>query len=422
MQHTIPIAQLERQVGAQIHGMAQAVEACVHCGFCLAACPTYRVLGEEMDSPRGRILLMKSVLEGELEAQEAAPYIDRCLGCLACVTACPSGVKYERLLAPYREVAARRVKRPPLKRVQRRLCQETLPHPRRFRLAAGLGGVARPVQAALPGELRAMLGVLPRTQPPARPLPEVFPAAGARRARVALLAGCVQQVLAPEINWATLRVLARNGVETVIPQAQGCCGSILMHTGAGTEARRLARVNLAAFPRDVDAILTNAAGCGSGMKEYGSWFTGLPEEGAARAFAGLVRDVSEFLDELGVAPPSAWEQPVTAAYHDACHLAHAQGLREAPRRLLRQIPNLTLVEIADGDLCCGSAGTYNIEQPHIAGELGRRKAENILNSGGELVVTGNIGCMVQIRKHLGELGRPLPVYHLMELLAMAYML
>jgi glycolate oxidase iron-sulfur subunit len=420
MQHRIPVEQLEGQVGAQIHGMAQAVESCVHCGFCLATCPTYRVLGEEMDSPRGRILLMKSVLEGELDVQEAAPYIDRCLGCLACVTACPSGVKYEQLLAPYRAYAVRRVKRSPMQRVQRRLCNETLPHPGRFRLAAGLGGAARTVQGALPEELRAMLAVLPRSRPSARPLPEVYPAIGTRRSRIALLAGCVQQILAPEINWATLHVLARNGVETVIPRAQGCCGSILMHTGEAEEARRLARENLRVFPQDVDAILTNAAGCGSGMKEYGHWFAGLPEQEMAGAFAGRVQDVSEFLDELGLAEPPPLARPLKIAYHDACHLAHAQGVREAPRRLLRGIPNLALVEIAEAELCCGSAGTYNVEQPDIAASLGRRKTENLLNSGGEAVACGNIGCMVQIRKHLDALGQAFPVYHTLEVLARAY--
>ncbi len=420
MQHKIPVAQLERTIGPQIHAMRQAIESCVHCGFCLATCPTYTVLGEEMDSPRGRITLMKAVLEDEITVQEAAPYVDRCLGCLACVTACPSGVKYEGLLAPYRAYASRQVKRPFMKSVQRRLCRETLPYPDRFRLATGLGRTARLVQGAMPEELRAMLELLPERQPLAKPLPALYAAIGKPRARVALLVGCVQQTLAPEINWATLHVLAKNGVEVVIPQAQGCCGSILMHIGEQAEARRLARNNLKVFPQDVDAVLTNSAGCGSGMKEYGLLFAGLPDEGLAQAFVGRVKDVSEFLGELGIEALPALAQPLRVAYHDACHLAHAQGVREAPRRLLRQVPNLTLVEIAESDLCCGSAGTYNIEQPDIARALGRRKTENILRSGGEAVVTGNIGCMVQIRNHLDEVGKPLPVYHTMEVLEMAY--
>jgi glycolate oxidase iron-sulfur subunit len=270
-----------------------------------------------------------------------------------------------------------------------------------------------------------MLSLLPEGGAPARaslagPLPALYPAVGVRRARVALLAGCVQQALEPALNWATLRVLAVNGVETVIPPGQGCCGSILMHTGDQEEARRLAKDNLRVFPQDVDAILTNAAGCGSGMKEYGLLFAGLAEEEQARAFAGRVKDVSEFLAELGPETPSPLPRPLKVAYHDACHLAHAQGVREAPRRLLRLIPNLTLAEIAEAELCCGSAGTYNIEQPGIAARLGRRKADNILRTGCQAVVTGNIGCLVQIRNHLKMLGESLPVYHTVEVLAQAY--
>jgi glycolate oxidase iron-sulfur subunit len=230
----------------------------------------------------------------------------------------------------------------------------------------------------------------------------------------------VQDALAPEINWATLRVLARNGVEVIIPTEQACCGALLMHTGDHQEARQLARQNLTAFPTDVDAILTNAAGCGSGMKEYGLLFKGLEDESKAVEFARLVQDVSEFLAELGPVEAPPLPQPLRVAYHDACHLAHAQGIMEPPRRLLSTIPNLTLVEIADGGICCGSAGTYNLEQPEIATELGQRKALNILSSGGEAVVTGNIGCMVQIRNQLQAQGKALPVFHTFELLDMAY--
>jgi glycolate oxidase iron-sulfur subunit len=248
-----------------------------------------------------------------------------------------------------------------------------------------------------------------------------MPAKGPRRARVALLAGCVQQVLAPEINWATLRVLANFGVEVLIPQNQGCCGSILMHTGEEEKARQLALHNMRLFPADVDAILTNAAGCGSGMKEYPLLFVGRDDEGLARQFAGRVQDISEFLADLGPpGEPRSLPQPLKAAYHDACHLAHAQGIMEAPRHLLAAIPNLSLLEIADGNICCGSAGVYNLEQPQIAGELGQRKACNILESGAEAIVAGNIGCIVQIRNHLQELGKLLPVFHTMELLDLAY--
>lgn len=416
MRHTIPIDQL----GPTGATMAHAIEQCVHCGFCLPTCPTYVALGEEMDSPRGRILLMKSALEGELVVEETLPYIDRCLGCMACVTACPSGVPYHELLTPYRALAEEKRSRPVLDKLTRTMVRETLPYPTRFRLAALTGKLAAPFRKLLPASLSVMLSLLPESLPPAgKPLPRLYPAIGQRRARVAFLAGCVQQVLAPEINWATLRVLARNGVEVVIPEGQGCCGSLMMHTGEAAAARDLARRNLPVFPKDVEAILTNAAGCGSGMKEYGLLFTGEPEAEAAQAFAHRVRDVSEFLAELGmVAPPTP--VPVKAAYHDACHLAHAQRVVDAPRRLLRAIPQLTLLDIPEGELCCGSAGTYNIEQPQLADAIGQRKAHNILRTGAEMVVMGNIGCMVQIHTHLQKLGQPLPVLHTMELLDRAY--
>jgi len=420
MQHTIPLQQWVEQIGPQAEAMVHAIETCVHCGFCLPVCPTYQVLGEEMDSPRGRITLMKSALEGDLAVQEMEPFIDRCLGCLACVTACPSGVQYSELVTPFRAYARGQIKPHFMERVQHTLVKETLPYPGRFRSAAALGRLAQPFKHNLPNELQGMLAMLPERLPPARPLPELTPAIGPRKARVALLAGCVQQALAPEINWATLRVLARNGIEVVVPQGQACCGALLEHTGDLDQARSLARQNLGIFPADVDAILTNAAGCGSGIKEYGMLFKGMEEEAQALTFLGRVKDVSEFLANLGPLEPPPLPQPLKAAYHDACHLQHAQGITESPRRLLRLISNLTLLEVADAGLCCGSAGTYNLEQPEIASELGRRKAEGILRSGAEVVVTGNIGCIIQIRTHLQALGRSLPVYHTFELLDMAY--
>ncbi|HLF28298.1 MAG TPA: heterodisulfide reductase-related iron-sulfur binding cluster [Anaerolineae bacterium] len=416
MRHTIPVD----QIGAPGPAMVRAIEACVHCGFCLPACPTYRLMGEEMDSPRGRILLMKETLEGELRIDEAMPFIDRCLGCLGCVTACPSGVAYGELVTPFQAYAEARRTRSLASRMQRLLVRETLPYPGRFRWAAQLGKLVRPFSRWLPHELRSMLSLLPKRLPAARPLPALYPAAGQRRARVALLAGCIQQALAPEINWATLRVLSKNGVEVVIPSNQGCCGALLMHSGEDERARRFARRNLDAFPKDVDAVLTNAAGCGSGMRDYGLLFKGLPEQAAAEAFAQRVKDVSAFLDELGIQPPAPLPQSLKLAYHDACHLAHAQGVTQAPRHLLASIPNLTLVEIPDAELCCGSAGVYNIEQPEIAQRLGRRKAESILQTGAEAVAAGNIGCLVQIRAHLERLAQPLPVYHTFEILDRAY--
>jgi glycolate oxidase iron-sulfur subunit len=310
----------------------------------------------------------------------------------------------------------------------RTLVRETLPYPNRFRLAAATGPLARPFKPLLPRSLNTLLSLLPDHLPAAQPLPQVYPAQGQRRARVSLLAGCVQQVLAPEINWATLRVLARNGVEVSLPHGQGCCGSILMHTGDLSTARQLARQNFKTFSLDVDAILTNAAGCGPGMKDYALLFKGEHDEETARAFSHKVKDVSEFLDELGIVPPPSTPStstpspspPIKIAYHDACHLAHAQGLHAAPRRLLQQIPNLTLMEIPEGELCCGSAGTYNIEQPDLAAQIGQRKALNILSTDPQAVVTGNIGCIVQIGKHLAALGQPLPVVHTLELLDRAY--
>lgn len=397
--------------------MAEAVASCVHCGFCLPACPTYLALGEEMDSPRGRILLMKGALEGELSHEEVLPHVDRCLGCLACVTACPSGVEYGELLTPYREMTEKRRSRSTMEELTRTLTNQTLPYPGRFRAAAVLGRVSKVFKPFLPAALRTMLDLLPERLPPRVALPELAPAKGERRARVAFLNGCVQQVLAPQINRATVDVLTRNGVEVVTPPRQGCCGALSMHTGAADQARGLARRNFDAFDLSkVDAVVTNAAGCGSGMHEYPLLFAGEAEEQAAREFADKVQDVTVFLDALGIEPPPALSAPMRVAYHDACHLAHAQGVTDAPRRLLAAVPNLSLVPIPEGEICCGSAGSYNIEQPEIAAQLGQRKAEAILRTGAQAVVTGNIGCMTQIDSHLQRLGKPLPIFHTVELL------
>ena len=267
-----------------------------------------------------------------------------------------------------------------------------------------------------------MLGLLPEKLPATQPLPGIYPAAGTRRARVALLAGCVQQALDPGINWATLRVLAANGVETVIPEGQGCCGALDMHLGETKRGQAFARRNMGIFPRDVDAIITNAAGCGSGVHEYTQLFAGEPDYESAAAFAQAAKDITVFLAELGIVTPPPLPQPLKVAYHDACHLAHAQGVTQPPRTVLRSIPNLTLLEIPEGELCCGSAGTYNMEQPEIAGRLGQRKAANILRTGVDAVAAGNIGCLVQVATHLKVAGRPLPIYHTMQVLDMAYAL
>ena len=416
MLHEIKTGQLEPLA----EEMAAAIEQCIHCGFCLPTCPTHVVLGEEMDSPRGRIFLMKEVLEGSLEVEEAAPFIDCCVGCDACVTACPSGVRYDELITPYRAHAEERRERSLPDRLLRFVLAETLPYPRRFRTAARLGRLAKPLRRFAPERAAAMLSLVPDTLPKSRPLPELHPARGERRARVALLAGCAQQVLAPEINWATLRVLAANGVEVVIPREQGCCGALDLHGGRSDRAKAHARRNLRAFPDDVDAVVTNAAGCGSGVREYGLLFKGSDEEGEARALAERTVDVSVFLDGLGLKPPPALPEPLKLAYQDACHLAHAQAVRTPPRKLLDAIPGVTLLEPEDWELCCGSAGTYNIAQPEVAGDLGRRKAEALLATGAEAVATGNIGCLTQIQTSLRALGRDLPVMHTLQVLDRAY--
>jgi glycolate oxidase iron-sulfur subunit len=414
MQHRIPLDQL----GPHGRAMSDAVTACVHCGFCLPSCPTYQELGEEMDSPRGRIYLMKGVLEGALEAENVQPHIDRCLGCMACETACPSGVEYHKLLLPYRSTTEPRVSRSRAQRLARWLVMQTLPYPKRFRLAVQTGRWTRWLRPATPKTLRPMLDLLPDGLPTAQRLPELTPARGPRRARVALLTGCVQQVLEPAINQATVDVLARNGVDVVVPKQQGCCGALAWHIGEADAARRFARAIFRTFPEDVDAIVVNAAGCGSGMKEYPLMFAGLDDEDGARRLAERVVDVSVFLDRLGFLPPAPLSSPVRVAYHDACHLCHAQQVRAQPRRLLCSIEGLKLAELSDGERCCGSAGTYNIDQPEIAAELGRKKADAVRQTGCDLVATGNIGCMVQMRTHLAA-DAP-PVLHTMQVLSLAY--
>jgi glycolate oxidase iron-sulfur subunit len=413
VQHEIEIDRL----GPQGEAMASAISSCVHCGFCLPTCPTYLTMGEEENSPRGRIVLMKEVLEGELTVEEASSPIDNCLGCQACVSACPSGVEYGDLITAYRAYAEPRRSRPRGERAQRALISATLPRPRRFRFATRMGMLARPVARLAPARLRPMLELLPAKLARARALPSFTPAEGPRRGRVALLAGCAQRVLAPEIGWATIRVLARNGVETVVPPGQGCCGALAMHAGRERSARRDARRTIAAFA-GVDAVVTNAAGCGSGMREYPLLLAGEPDEGEARAFAERVVDVSAFLDELGMVAPRAPAAPLRVAYHDACHLAHAQGIRDAPRRLLAAAGH-EVVTPDEAEICCGSAGTYNLERPETAAELGRRKAERLLATEPDLIAAGNIGCLTQIRTHLAP-SADVETLHTVEILDRTY--
>lgn len=419
MQHLID----PQRWGPSGEAMVEAVEGCVHCGFCLPACPTYQELGEEMDSPRGRILLMKEALEGNIPFSEVDPYVDRCLGCLACEPACPSGVAYHRLLHPFRQHAREAGTGSAVRRLRRGALHTVLASSRLFRLSlrgARLGALLAPF---LPPPLRNLLEwsrELPWPLPARSSLPERIAAAAPLRARVALLTGCAQSVLAPEISAAAIRVLTANGVEVVVPAAQRCCGSLALHDGFLDKARVLARRTLDCFPEDVDAVVTTTAGCGSGMLEYPELLAGCAEEEAAAKLASKVQDVHVFLQELGLIVPPPLPAELVTAYQDPCHLLHARGIESQPRSLLQAVGNLRLVEIGDGGVCCGSAGTYNLEQPEMARRLGEKKATRIAATGAEIVASGNIGCMVQIRRHLSSIGNPLPVVHTIELLDRAY--
>jgi glycolate oxidase iron-sulfur subunit len=423
MRHAIDVERWRQAGEPAAAGMAAAVESCVHCGFCLPVCPTYQELGEEMDSPRGRIVLMKGALEGQMPLAAVAPYVDRCLGCLACEPACPSGVLYHRLLHPFRDLVRRENGGGALERLRRRVIHSVLPHPARFRLALRAARFGRWTAPLLPAGWRSLLewaGEAPSPLPAPAKLPALVAAEGERRAKVALLTGCAQQVLRPEITAAAVRVLARNGVEVVIPRGQGCCGSLAMHDGLLAPARSLARRNLEAFPRDVDAIVTTAAGCGSGIAEYPDLFAAQPEAAAATEHAQRTVDVHVFLDRLGLRQAPSLDREVAVAYQDACHLRQARGITVEPRRLLVAIGGLELIELPDGATCCGSAGTYNLEQPEIAAGLGERKARAVIASKAAAVATGNIGCAVQMKRHLRLLGSVVPVLHTVEILDRAY--
>ena len=418
METHIPIADLDNPA---VQRMNEVIKTCVHCGFCLPTCPTYLETGSELDSPRGRIYLMKGVLENTLTMDdEVTQHIDACLGCLACVTACPSGVQYNELIDNFRPKLEAEYARAPLDRLSRWMLSEVLPYPDRFRLAVALGTVSKPLSGLLPKPMKAMLSLLPQEAlPKSEKFADVIPAQGTRRARIALLTGCVQTVLAPEINAATIRVLVRNGIEVVIPRDQGCCGALTLHMGQREDGKQFARRLMDAFPKDVDAVITNAAGCGSALKDYAHLFEGQPEAQAAHDFSARAQDVSQFLADLGLA-----EQPIglgcalRVAYHDACHLGHAQGVRSQPRQLLNSIPNVEVIEIPESDICCGSAGVYNITQPEMATDLLERKVNNIGTTQADGVVTGNIGCLTQIRRGLKPRG--MWAVHTMQLLDWAY--
>lgn len=412
----------------------ELISDCVHCGFCLPACPTYMLWGEEMDSPRGRILLMDLAERGERPlTPDMVAHWDACLGCLACVPACPSGAAYDQLLEATRQQVERRFRRPLPQRLWRSAIFATLPHPTTMRLglaglwlgqATGLSGwIARsPLNRHLPPELQAMTRLAPPVRLPQLmrrlPAPRRPVGGGPARLRVGLLGGCVQRVMEPHVNLASAIVLAAYGAEVRVPPGQGCCGALELHAGREAAALRRARHLVAQFEDPgLDRIAINAAGCGAMLRTLGRLLEGDPSWAArAAAVAAKVRDITEILDELG--PPAALKPlPLRAAYHDACHLAHAQGIRDAPRRVLRAVPALELLEVPEGDLCCGSAGTYNLTQPDAARDLGRRKAANLRSVGPQCVVAGNPGCLLQIRAAMAETGPPVPAFHPVELIA-----
>ena len=394
----------------------EVIADCVHCGFCLDACPTYVLWAEEADSPRGRIVLMSEGVSAAEESisEEMVTHFDRCLGCMACVTACPSGVRYDRLIERVRPQVERHYRRPRAERALRRVLFETLPHPGRMRALVPLIAAGRRLPLdRLPGPAAALAQVAPRTSVRAAltsRLPERIPAAGEPRGRVGLLLGCVQRVFYPHIHEATARTLAAEGFEVIIPRTPRCCGALQFHSGDEDAAVARARETMAVFT-GVDHVVVNAAGCGSAMKEYGE----LIDTPGARAFSGRVRDVTELLAVVERRTPRA-PVPLRVAYHDACHLAHAQRVREQPRALLQEIPGLELLEVTtERDICCGSAGIYNLVPPDAAAALGARKAQNLIDTGAQAIAAGNPGCAAQLDLHLRELGHPLPIHHPIEL-------
>ncbi|WP_198372568.1 glycolate oxidase subunit GlcF [Roseomonas rosulenta] len=398
------------------------LRTCVHCGMCTATCPTFLLLGDELDSPRGRIYLIKDMLEGGKPATEqVVRHVDRCLSCLSCMTTCPSGVHYMHLVDHARAYIERTYTRPWPERALRRVLSFVLPHPRRFRLALVGATLARPFARLVPGasmtaqRLRAMLRLAPASvpSPSAIERPRVHPAEGPRRARVGILMGCAQQVLAPSINEATIRLLNRMGIEVVVTRGQGCCGALDHHMGHHDPAMRLARANIAAWMAEIegeglDAIVVNASGCGTTLKDYGHMFREEPEAAAAARVAGLAADITEVLTRFGYAPSRA-APGMTVAYHAACSLQHGQKITAEPKALLKAA-GFVVREPAEGHICCGSAGTYNLMQPEIAGHLKARKQGNIARTGAVLIASGNIGCLTQ----LGD--GAIPAVHTVELL------
>ena len=392
------------------------LRSCVHCGMCTATCPTFVELGDELDSPRGRIYLIKDMLENGRPATELeARHVDRCLSCLSCMTTCPAGVNYMHLVDHARRHIEETYDRPLPERLLRRMLAMILPHPARFRPAMRLAGLVRGLTGLIPGQsmtakrLRAMLKLAPKTLPPAQPLGTLYPAQGARRGRVALLAGCAQQVLDPEINAATLRLLTRMGMEVVVPPSTGCCGALTHHMGLHDPAMAAARANILAWDAaGLDAVVVNTSGCGTTVKDYGFMFREAPEAAAAARISAMAMDISEALDKFGYAP-SRPAPGITVAYHSACSLQHGQKITALPKQLLQKA-GFTVKEPLEGHLCCGSAGTYNIMQPEIAERLRARKLANINRTGASVLVAGNIGCLTQLG------GEALPTVHTVQML------
>jgi len=398
------------------------IDDCVHCGFCLATCPTYQLWGEEADSPRGRIVLMRAGHEEDTElSAPMVDHFDNCLGCMACVTSCPSGVQYDKLIEDTRAQVERNWERTGADKWTRKIVFGLFPHPdrlkwltplMRFGAATGLDRAA----ARLPLGRLSEIAALAPPAPKRHALPDTVAAQGESRGTVAVLRGCVQRVMFSGVNADTAAVLAAEGWDVAAPQDPSCCGALQLHSGVGTDAEANVKKTIEAL-EGYERIVANSAGCGSAMKDYGHVMRNDPEWAErAKAFAEKVIDVTEILTE---GEPRATRHPVElkVAYHDACHLAHAQGVRNPPRELLRGIPGIELVEPADWEICCGSAGIYNVVKPEAAAELGRRKAQNLLDTGAQAVVAANPGCTLQITAHTRALGNELPVIHPVELLA-----
>ncbi|NJK54779.1 MAG: (Fe-S)-binding protein [Pleurocapsa sp. SU_5_0] len=410
------------------------IDACVHCGFCLSTCPSYRVIGKEMDSPRGRIYLMDAINQGEATIDTTtAQHFDSCLGCLACVTTCPSGVKYDQLIAATRPQIERNLSRNLPDRLIRTLIFNLFPYPNRLQhllpplwlyQQSGLQRLIRQtgILQKLTPRLAAMEAILPQVTDNAwrNDLPNVIPAQGTKRYRVGMILGCVQRLFFSPVNEATARVLTANGCEVVIPPSQGCCAALPAHQGQELQAQALARQMIDSFSdQDLDAIIINAAGCGHTLKEYGHILADDPEYRAkAEQFSSKVKDVQEFLAEIKLTtelhPLTSGE--LNLVYQDACHLLHGQKISLQPRQLLKQIPGIKLHEPQDAGLCCGSAGIYNMLQPETADELGRQKANNLINTGASVIASPNPGCSLQIKKHLELQGSNVQLFHPVELL------